>query len=76
MLRRSCAFDLCQDSDCNGDGQRSGGQASWRTEAQGTWRVRRQRRTRTEARHVRRAWRRRWRLNAARVCCCFASLGH
>ncbi|TYH77702.1 hypothetical protein ES332_D04G172700v1 [Gossypium tomentosum] len=26
MLRRSCAFDLCQDSDCNGDGQRSGGQ--------------------------------------------------
>ncbi|TYH72955.1 hypothetical protein ES332_D05G293300v1 [Gossypium tomentosum] len=26
MLRRSCAFNLCQDSDCNEDGQRSGGQ--------------------------------------------------
>ncbi|KAL1080800.1 hypothetical protein V6Z11_D09G019000 [Gossypium hirsutum] len=38
MLRRSCTFDLCQDSDCNGDGQRSGGQVrpgGW------TWCVRR-----------------------------------
>ncbi|TYH38369.1 hypothetical protein ES332_D12G105700v1 [Gossypium tomentosum] len=26
MLRRSCALDLRQDSDCHGDGQRSGGQ--------------------------------------------------
>ncbi|TYG79238.1 hypothetical protein ES288_D02G124800v1 [Gossypium darwinii] len=38
MLRRSCALNLCQDSDCNGDGQRSGGQVRL-YEGTVTWRL-------------------------------------